>query len=120
MRIDCPGLRELSNDQRWLSWCDLPFLDKYVLQFVEKRFDQQAKTQDGHVIRMVYDGRTIRVPFAVELDSSSRRKLDGCEGIIADIDGQNVLYYPDEYELEISWFALTGGEQLHPPGTGHE
>jgi hypothetical protein len=109
MRIDCPGLQDLSSDQRWLSWVDLPFLDKYVLQFVEKRFDQQAKSRDGHTLRMVYDGRSIRVPFAVELDSKSRHRLDDCEGVITDLDGQNVLYYSDLYELEMSWFTLTQG-----------
>ncbi|MGA2992358.1 MAG: hypothetical protein ABSD88_17955, partial [Candidatus Korobacteraceae bacterium] len=107
-RIDCLGLHELSDDQRWLAWGDLSFLDKYVLQFVEKRFDQQAKTRDGRVLRMVYDGHSIRVPFAVELDGENRRKLDSCEGIIADLDGQNVLYYSDQYHLEMAWFVLTG------------
>jgi hypothetical protein len=109
MRIDCPSLRNLSDDQRWLAWFDLPFLDKYVLQFAEKRFDKQAKTRDGHVVRMVYDGRSIRVPFAVELDGKSRRKLDICEGVITDLDGPNVLYYSDLYDLEMSWFVLTEG-----------
>jgi hypothetical protein len=40
------------------------------------------------------------------LDDKSRRKLDGYEGIIADIDGQNVLYYSDEYDLEMAWLVL--------------
>jgi hypothetical protein len=57
---------------------------------------------------MVYDGHSIRVPFAVELDGENRRKLDSCEGIIADLDGQNVLYYSDQYHLEMAWFVLTG------------
>lgn len=109
MRIDCPGLRDLSEDQRWLAWLDLPFLDKYVLQFAEKRFDRQAKTRDGHALRLVYDGHSIRVPFSIELDSPSRCKLDACEGVIADLDGQNVLYYRDLYDLEMSWFLLTQG-----------
>jgi hypothetical protein len=47
------------------------------------------------------------VPFAVELDEKSRRKLDGCEGVIADMDGQNVLYYSDLYEIEMAWFILS-------------
>ena len=81
-----------------------------MLQFVEKRFDQQARSRDGHTLRMVYDGRTIRVPFAVELDDKSRRRLDRCEGVIADLDGQNVLYYSDLYELEMSWFMLVQGD----------
>ena len=110
MRMDCSGLRDLSSDQRWLSWVDLPFLDKYVLQFAQKRFDQQARTGDGHTLRMVYDGRSIRVPFAVELDDKSRHRLDRCEGVITDLDGQNVLYYSDLYELEMSWFILVQGE----------
>ena len=107
MRIDCLSLSDLPANQRWLPWSDLPFLDKYVLQFAEKRFDQQFKTRNGHAFRLIYDGRSIRVPFAVELDEKSRRKLDGCEGIIADMDGQNVLYYSDLYEIEMAWFILS-------------
>jgi hypothetical protein len=109
MRIDCLGLRDLPVNQRWLPWSDLPFLDKYVLQFAEKRFDQQFQTHQGQVFRLVYDGRSILVPFAVELDEKSRRKLDGCEGIIVDMDGQNVLYYTNLYELEMAWFMLSEG-----------
>jgi hypothetical protein len=100
-------LRNLTSDERWLAWLDLPFLDKYVLQFVKKRFDQQGKTRDGHLLRLAYDGRSIRVPFAIELDTPSRHRLDACEGIIADLDGQNVLYYSDPDQLERSWFDLT-------------
>jgi hypothetical protein len=107
MRIDCLSLHDLPANQRWLPWSDLPFLDKYVLQFVEKRFDQQFRTRHGQRFRLVYDGRSIRVPFAGELDDKSRRKLDGYEGIIADIDGQNVLYYSDEYDLEMAWLVLS-------------
>lgn len=110
MRSDCSRLPKLAGDKPWLAWSDLPFLDKYVLQFVEKRFDQQATSRDGHTLRLVNDGRTIRVPFAVELDDTSRRRLDSCEGVIADLDGQNVLYYFDLYELEMSWFMLTEGQ----------
>ena len=108
MRIDCPSLRELSSDQRWLAWNDLSFLDKYVLQFVEKRFDEQGESRDGHLLRLAHDGRSIRVPFAIELDSESRRRLDACDGIIVDLDGQNVLYYNDPDQLEQAWFELTG------------
>ena len=107
MRIDCLSLQDLPANERWLPWSDLPYLDKYVLQFAEKRFDQQFRTRHGQLFRLVYDGRSIRVPFAVELDDKSRRKLDGYEGIIADIDGQNVLYYADQYELEMAWFELS-------------
>ena len=110
MRIDCLSLSDLPANQRWLPWSDLPFLDKYVLQFVERRFDQQFRTRSGHVFRLAYDGRSIRVPFAIELDEKSRRKLDGCKGIVADIDGQNVLYYSDEYDLEIAWLVLSEGQ----------
>jgi len=109
MRVDSSTQRNLSGEQRLAPWVDLPFLDKYVLQFVEKRFDQQARTGDGHILRLVYDGHSIRVPFAVELDGKSRARLDGCEGVITDLDGQNVLYYADLYELEMSWFMLTQG-----------
>ena len=45
MRIDCLSLHDLPANQRWLPWSDLPFLDKYVLQFAEKRFDQQFRTR---------------------------------------------------------------------------
>jgi hypothetical protein len=110
MRRDSAGLSDLTIDQRCEVWQDLPYLDKYVLQFVRKRFDQQARSRDGHLFRLVYDGRSIRLPFAVELDNSSRKKLDGCEGVITDLDGQNALYYDDLYKLEMSWFMLTQDE----------
>lgn len=67
-----------------------------------------AQMVADNVLRMVYDGHSIRVPFAVELDGENRRKLDSCEGIIADLDGQNVLYYSDQYHLKMAWFVLTG------------
>ncbi len=61
MRIDCLSLRDLPANQRWLPWSDLPFLDKYVLQFAEKRFDQQFTNAPGTCV-----------------SSDLRRPLDSC------------------------------------------
>ena len=66
-------------------------------------------------VRVAIRGETLRSAVqnaqrAIELDEKSRRKLDGCEGIIADMDGQNVLYYSDLYEIEMAWFTLSEGQ----------